>query len=227
MSALLERLFGRALVRAHRMVVVSPYWKRHFSRLVPAMPIDIIYNGFDVDAYAVTPEVRAAFRARWGFDERPLIYLGNCQRAKGVVEAYEALRHLPYHFATSGRRDVELPCPHLDLDREGYRHLLAASDVVLAVSRFLEGWNRTAHEALLAGTPVVGLPVGGLGDLLEGAGQLAVTDIGELEGAVARALATTENLAVEGRAFARRFTLDRFADSWRRLVREEAAQAAR
>lgn len=225
MSSILERFFTKALPRAHRLVVVSPYWKKQFSALVPEMPIDIIHNGFDVDAYAVSPEDCRALRDRFGLDERPLVYLGNCRRGKGVIEAYEALHHLPYQLVTSGRREVDVPCTHLDLTTGEYRQLLAAADVVLAVSIFQEGWNRTAHEALLAGTPVVGIPAGGLGDLLEGAGQLTVSGFHELPAAVAEALSRPEPLVAAGRSFARQFTLDRFHESWRRVVHEEADRA--
>ena len=221
----LESLFARALNRADRLVVVAEYWKRDLAPIAPRLPITVIPNGFDVDAYSVAADARAAFRSRHGFDPRPLIYLGNCQRAKGVVEAHEALRGAPYQLVTSGRREVPLPCPNLELDEADYRLLLASCDAAVALSRFREGWNRTAHEALLAGTPVVGGRVGGLGELLEGAGQILVEGPEGLACAVAAALERREELAARGRDFARAFTLERFAAAWTALVAEEAGAA--
>jgi glycosyltransferase involved in cell wall biosynthesis len=217
----LERLFQRALPRADRLVVVADYWRRELASLAPGLPVTVIHNGFDVAGYGASREESRAFRTAQGFDDRPLVYLGNCQRAKGVVEAHAALRRLPYQLVTSGRREVDLPCRNLELPVAAYRGLLAAADVVLAVSRFREGWNRTAHEALLSGTPVVGRRQGGLGDLLDGAGQLAVDAAEALPEAVATALRRGDELAARGRAFAETFTRDRFAEAWIRVVTEE------
>lgn len=222
MSTLLERLFARALRRADRLVVVSPFWEKWFQDRFNDLAVSVVHNGFDVDAYTFPADEMAAFRKRFGFDDRPIVYLGNCQRAKGVVEAYEALSDGPYELVTSGRRGVTLPCRHLDVSFEDYRRLLSASDVVLAVSRFLEGWNRTAHEALLAGTPVVGFPTGGLGDLLSGAGQIKVASVADLPDAVSQALDQSNELVSRGSSFAREFTLERFSRSWEHLVVQES-----
>jgi len=220
-SRRLEALFARALPRAHRLVVVAEYWKRALEPLAPRLPVTVIHNGFDVEAYGLADPERRSFRKRLGFDDRPLVYLGNRRAAKGVEDAYRALRDTPYQLVTSGEADVDLPVPNLRLSTGDYRRLLAAADVVLAVSRFLEGWNRTAHEALLAGTPVVGLPRGGLADLLAGGGQLTVETPEELPAAVARALEDRPALAGRGRTFARAFTRERFEEAWIRLVGEE------
>ncbi len=217
----LERLFRRALPRAHRLVVVAEYWKDALAPLAPGLPVTVIFNGFDVERYGVPGDESRAFRAAHGFDDRPLVYLGNCQEAKGVVEAHAALEHLPYQLVTSGRREVDLPCRNLELGAADYRRLLAAADVVLAVSRFREGWNRTAHEALLSRTPVGGRDRGGLGELLAGAGQITVDAAEDLPEAVAAALERSGELAARGRAFAEGFTTDRFAEAWVRVVTGE------
>ncbi len=220
-SARLERLFARAIPRADRLVVVAEYWRCALAPLAPEVPVTVIPNGFPVDDYGITPEERIRFRRAHGFDDRPLVYLGNCQAAKGVIEAEAALRGLGWQLVTSGRREAALPAPNLELSGDDYRRLLAAADAVLAMSRFLEGWNRTAHEALLSGTPVVGRPVGGLGELLAGAGQLAVEDPSALPAAVSEALSRREELGARGREFARGFTLERFGRAWTGLIGEE------
>ena len=45
--------------------------------------------------------------------------------------------------------------------------LLQAASVAVTMSKFNEGWCRTAHEAMLCKTPVVGSGMGGMGELLE------------------------------------------------------------
>jgi hypothetical protein len=44
---------------------------------------------------------------------------------------------------------------------------MAAAQWTLALSNYQEGWNRTAHESILVGTPVIGYANGGLSDLLQ------------------------------------------------------------
>jgi glycosyltransferase involved in cell wall biosynthesis len=225
-SDALTRLFWWGLRRAHRLVVVSRYWRDFFAERLPGIPIDIVYNGFDVDAYTVKEGEWRAFRVRHGLDGRPLIYLGNCLRSKGVEEAYEHLRDLPYQLVTSGRRDLVLPVSHLEVDRADYSRLLAAADVTVAMSRFKEGWNRTAHESLLAGKQVVGLPAGGQEELLRDGGQVLVAHASELPDAVRRALTEADALVARGQAFARQFTRERFRDSWVHVLERELPAAA-
>jgi glycosyltransferase involved in cell wall biosynthesis len=225
-SDALTLFFWRGLRRVQRLVVVSRYWRDFFVERLPGTPIDVVYNGFDVDAYRKTEAECAAFRASYGLDARPVIYLGNCLRAKGVEDAYEHLRRLPFQLVTSGRRDIELPFPHLQVDRADYAKLLAVADVTVAMSRFKEGWNRTAHESLLAGTPVVGLPAGGQEELLRDGGQILITRPEELPDAVRRALADADALVAQGQVFARRFTRERFRDSWIHVLEQELPSAA-
>ena len=45
------------------------------------------------------------------------------------------------------------------------------------MSKFLEGWNRTAHEAMLCRTPVIGSGTGGMRELLLGGQQIICEDI--------------------------------------------------
>ena len=161
------------------VIAVAECWKRE---LVNAgfKDVRVIYNSFDQSEYSFTPEVISDFKNRYGLDERPLIYLGNCQMQKGVVESYRALKGEGYQLVTSGRKQVDIPAVNLDLPFADYKVLLAASDVVLTMSKFTEGWNRTAHEASLCGTPVIGTGTGGMHELLEMAGQSETKDYSKL-----------------------------------------------
>jgi glycosyltransferase involved in cell wall biosynthesis len=157
------------------------------------------------------------FRRRFKLEEKPILYLGNCQRIKGVVEAYEQLRDMEAHLVTSGRREVDLPTLNLDLDYKDYLLLLKASSAVITLSKFKEGWNRTAHEAMLCQTPVIGSGLGGMRELLEGGGQVVCEVVGELREKV-RYVLDHQELGEAGYRFASQFTVKRFQEEWVNLI---------
>lgn len=153
-----------------KVVVVAEIWKqtlesRGFKNVIK------IYNSFDINDYQFTEKEKQDFKNRYGLIGKPIIYLGNCQLLKGVQKSYEQLKDMDAYLVTSGIKDIDIPTLHLSLSFRDYRLLLATADVVLTMSLFLEGWNRTAHEASLCGTPVVGTGAGGMKELLTIAGQ--------------------------------------------------------
>ncbi len=170
LSGLFQKLCDKALTyninRYHYIITVSSYWKNILLNLGFSNPI-VIYNSFDPSLYTFTADEINDFKNRFDLNGKPIIYLGNSQRQKGVVESYSSLKELNCYFVTSGIKDVELPVKHLDLDFRDYRILLNASNVVICMSKLIEGWNRTAHEAMLSGTPVIGSGTGGMRELLD------------------------------------------------------------
>jgi glycosyltransferase involved in cell wall biosynthesis len=150
-------------------------------------------------------------------EEKPILYLGNCQRIKGVAEAYGQLKDLDVHLVTSGRKEVDIPTLNLNLNYKDYLLLLKASSAVITMSKFKEGWNRTAHEAMLCKTPVIGAGLGGMRELLEGGGQIICEDFNRLKQDVAYVLDHPE-LGERGYAFARQFTIERFNREWLNLI---------
>ena len=155
MTRLLLGVFYHNIRRVDHVVTVSEFWKEHFAaRGHPN--VSVIYNPFDVAGFAFTEDEIADFVRRHGLAGRPIAYIGNCQRAKGVVETYERLKEMDLHLVTSGEKRADTPATNLRLDDRDYLRLLKASSVVVAMSKFREGWNRTAHEAMLCRTPVVG-----------------------------------------------------------------------
>ena len=81
---------------------------------------------------------------------------------------------------------MNFPTINLDLERKEYLKLLKAASVVVAMSKFKEGWNRTVHEAMLCKTPVVGAPQGGMKELLEGGEQIICDDFAKLKDSTSR-----------------------------------------
>lgn len=215
--------FGRVDV----LVAVSRFWKAYFERMGVA-DVRVIYNA--IEARSVSPAECDAFRRAHGLDgSRPVVYLGLGTPEKGAAAAYERLRHRDYQFVTSGPRRPGLPCLHLDLPYDDYLKLLSVATLSVNMSTLPEGWCRTAHEAMLMGTPVVGSGQGGMKELLHGGGQVVCGDLDALDAVVAGLLRDAEGLAARaaaGQAFAATFTMARFEQAWQDLVAEAWQRAA-
>src|SRR3989344_2586792 len=216
-----EKLFEHNAKRLDALVVVSAYWKNHFEKK-GFSNVRVIYNGFDLARFSPSQEEVAAFQKKYGLEGKPVVYLGNCQKAKGVVESWKALQSLNVHLVTSGKRMVRIPAKNLDLPYREYLCLLACCNVVVAMSQFKEGWNRTAHEAMLLRRPVVGSGLGGMKELLEGGEQPVCQDFSKLKDMVEYLLSHKEEgekLGNLGYEFAKTFSRERFEKEWFSLVR--------
>ncbi|MEK7509963.1 MAG: glycosyltransferase family 4 protein [Patescibacteria group bacterium] len=217
----LTKLFFRNLKKIDAIVVVSQFWKEYFGNKGYSN-IHVIYNGFDSASFEIPAQEVQEFKERYGLQGKPIIYLGNCQRPKGVVEAYHALKHLPVHLVTSGRQEVKLPVRNFQVRYREYLTLLKASCVALAMSKLKEGWCRTAHEAMLVKTPVIGSGIAGMRELLEGGRQIICEDFRDLKGKVEFLLTNPqiqEKRGEEGHLFAKEFTLEKFGNAWISLLK--------
>jgi hypothetical protein len=173
--------------RFNTVVTVAKLWH---DKLIKSgfHNVKIVYNSFDSADYQFSEDEKRGFRKKYNLDGKPIVYLGNCRIGKGVVESYEALKSLDVNFVTSGVANVSLPIPNLFLPLHEYKLLLAASDIVIAMSTFKEGWNRTVHETSLCGTHVVGSGIAGMGELLDIADQTKATSFEQLPQIVKRIL---------------------------------------
>lgn len=204
------------------IVTVSKFWFEHYRNL-GFKNLKIIYNPFDINDYQISEQEVQQFLEKYNLKKKPLIYLGNCHPSKGIKQAYEALKDLDAEFVTSGYRNMILQAIHLQLSHRDYLKLLKASDIVLTMSLFNEGWCRTAHEAMLLGRPVIGSGKGGMRELLEGGGQFICEDFKDLKKYVERILSSKdlqEELSRNGKIFASQFTNEKFNNSWLELISE-------
>ena len=217
LSKLMRPLYYRQARNCDGVVTIAVYWRRFLEQNLIKVT-DVIYWGFDTSKYEFSKEEVEAFKQKYSLQHKPVIYLGNCQPEKGVVEAYEQIKYLDAHFITSGEERVKIPARNFKLSYQEYCLLLRASDIVLTLSKFDEGWNATAHEAMLSGTPVIGSGLGGMAELLEGGSQLICYNFDSLRGLVSYALQNSTELGEKGRRFAAQFTLQRFAGAWQDLV---------
>ena len=89
------------------------------------------------------------------------------------------------------------------------------------MSKFKEGWNMTAHEAMLFQTPVVGAGLGGMKELLEGGKQIICENFNSLKKEVEYLLnhpQEREKIGRDGYDFAKNFTRERFQKDWLNLL---------
>jgi len=213
---ILERIFYHHLKKVNAIITISKYWQNHFlKRGYPN--VYLIYNGFDLNEFQFEDQEVLEFKRKFRLEDRPILYMGNCQRIKGVVEVYEHLKKLDVHLVTSGRKEVDIPTLNLNLDYHDYLLLLRSSSVVITMSKFMEGWNRTAHEAMLCKTPVIGSGLGGMKELLEGGRQIICDDFEDLEEKVHFALDHPE-IGEMGFEFANQFTTKKFNEEWLSVV---------
>ena len=218
----IERLTYWKLRRADFIVTVSEYWKNHFLQR-GFKNVYKIYNSFDLASYQITDQEVLEFKKKHKLEGKPIIYLGNCQADKGVKESYEALKDLDAFLVTSGEKFIEIPAKNLQVEYREYLKLLKASSLVIFMSKIKEGWGRTAHEALLLKTPVVGSGLGGSKELLEGAKQIVCPDFKKLKEKVEHLLKNPEarkQMGQDGYNFAKEFTAEKFAKDWVNLIKD-------
>jgi glycosyltransferase involved in cell wall biosynthesis len=219
---LYKHLFHRILKRASqiaRLVVVGEYWSSYFAKF--SFPsIDIIYNAFDLNKIRglSASMSRDAWRNRLNLrGECKAIYMGQLQKLKGATDIWRSLgASAGIRLIGSGRKDIDVPVEHFTGTYDEYLQMLGACDVALSMSRMYEGWNRTAHEAMLMGTPVVGNAIGNSGELLRGAGQIVCQNYYHLPRAVDVALANREMYRERAMkfAYAEKYSLEFFQEQW-------------
>jgi len=218
---ILKKIVFHNLKRFDVIVTVSKYWESYFKKK-EYKNVYTIYNGFDLAKFQFSSEEISEFKVKYNLLKKPIIYLGSCQRRKGVVESYRVLKNLPVHLVTSGRQEVRISAMNFNTDYRDYLKLLKASSVVLTMSKFKEGWCRTAHEAMLCRTPVIGSGLGGMRELLEGGKQIICPNFNSLKEKVSyllRHLEIGEKMGEDGYNFAKDFTKEKFKEDWLNLIK--------
>lgn len=216
----LEKIIYRSLKKADFIVTISDFWQNHFLK-GGCKNVFKIYPSFNLAEFNISQAEAEQFKKTHQLEGKPLVYIGNCQKAKGVQEAYEVLKDLDIHLITSGEPLIKIPARNLNLNRRDYLKLLKASAVAVAMSKFKEGWNMTAHEAMLLETPVVGTGFGGMKELLEGGKQIICENFNSLKEKVEYLLnrpEERERIGRDGYNFAKNFTREKFQEDWLALI---------
>ncbi|WP_219918550.1 glycosyltransferase family 4 protein [Rhodanobacter sp. PCA2] len=160
----------RVLRRADRVVAVSRFVAETARRTLLDVPIDVIYNGVDVERF--NPGNRAAA------SDKPfrLLYVGGWKSLKGVDLLAPIMRELGEDFvlhytgeAAATRDCAGMPDNMHDLgrlSRDGVITAMQRADVLLFPSRS-EGFGMVASEAMACGLPVVATRGSSLAEVIE------------------------------------------------------------
>ncbi len=219
---LTEIFFYYNLKKTDAIVIISEYWKNYFLERGYAN-VHKIYYGFNLSNFEISAKEVSEFKKKFKLEKKPIVYIGNCQKAKGAIDAWQALKDLDVHLVTSGKKRVNIPALNLDLGYRDYLRLLKSSSVVVTMSKFKEGWCITAHEAMLLKTPVIGSGLGGMKELLEGGKQIICGNPQDLREEVEYLLnhpETRKKIGQEGYNFAKNFTLKKFREEWISLIKK-------
>lgn len=218
----LEKFIYHNIKRADAIVTISDYWQKHF--LDKGFPrVYKIYNCFPVEEYKASDDQVLEFKKKFQLEGKPIVYIGNCQKEKGIVGVYEALKDLPVHLVSSGEEMVKIPARNLYLDRKNYLLLLKSASLGVFMTQFKTGWDMTACETMLFKTPVIGTSIAAMRELITSAGQTICDDFKELKGKVEYLFSHEEERKKQGERgyeFVKDFTLERLQKDWLRVVND-------
>ncbi len=152
-----------------KVVVVANYWQRFLLQHgVLTDDVFIMPNLFDTEIYA---------QAKADVKKNKQVYFGqfSTKQHPYVFEIIDQLAKNGYtcFFTTLHQHEVKVTPSYSvkSLPYSAYLQQIASSLYTVCLSDINEGWNRTAHESLLLGTPIIGNNAGGLGELLQLAHQ--------------------------------------------------------
>lgn len=246
-NAIIRRVLDRDV---HRFTVVSD----ELGRAVRANGIRVdrtIHNAIRAKASLPSPAAVAAFRARFGLDDKLVIAMGGrLHELKGVVQLFQMLavlrRELPnVRLLVMGREDVyggfapkaralgvdDLVIPTGWLDGEDLACAMSALDVMVSPSICFETFGMMSLEAMEHERPVVVTSFGGCPEVVAGGGGFVANPfhVEEFAEAIARLLRDPALRAETGRAGRARvesyFTIERLTDEFLEeyeLARERA-----
>lgn len=221
----LGRLFLNRLIsnlkRVDKVIVVSEYWKEFLSNR-GIINIEIIYNSFSMRNYNIKKNQIIEFKKKYKFPtDKPIIYLGQNSHGKGISNVLDVIDSSKYHLIVTGKTNHPSTSVHTYyFKNDEFPLFLASCDVVITMSTMMEGWNRTAHEAILAGTPVIGSGSAGMKELLIKTNQTILKEIDLLNYEIDKSLKKKSAGLNQERKFLENFDLTYFNLSWKSLVKE-------
>ena len=157
-----------------KVVVVANFWVDFLVKQgVDKETILVFPNLFNVSDYEAIEQQNVSktntiYMGQYGIKQHPLVF---------ELAALLTLQGYSCVFSTNNKNEVKQTSTYqvVQFLYTDYLLFIATCKYTVCVSCFNEGWNRTAHESLLLGTPVIGNQSGGLTQLLTEANQHQVT----------------------------------------------------
>lgn len=211
----------RQLNKQDLIVTVSKYWKEYLAKR-GCSNIEVIYNSNDPKDFLATEEEKAIFKKKYNLkNNKPIIYIGNASREKGVYDVFHSLKDFEYQLVMTGAENnaLDLPVQFMHLSRREFIVMLNCCDAVITFSKMIEGWNRIAHEAMLCKVPVIGSGVGGMKELLQGGKQLVAESANQIPSLVEYCLQNRKVLGENGHSFVKKYDSYYFSNAWRKTIK--------
>lgn len=146
------------------LVAVSPFWVKKFQQeLHPTIPVFLLpnlFNAADYRTFRKTNKQKQIYLGKWSDKIHPDVFLLADQLTQQGWSCFFSTQ------TDASKQEDTFSIRRMDAT-ETYLEALSASTASILLVKVAEGWNRTAHESILVGTPVLAYPAGGLTDLLE------------------------------------------------------------
>ncbi len=156
-------VLNRFKIQGIGIIVVSPFWLKELQQNYPHLRVFLfpnLFNPIDYETYITKTKSNYIHLGQWSW-----------KNDSAITELAKQLYMQGYTCYFSSNNPEE-QCHHefydvICEDHSAYLKRMASAQWTLALSSYKEGWNRTAHESILVGTPVIGYANGGLSDLLQ------------------------------------------------------------
>lgn len=156
-------VLNRFKIQRIGIIVVSPFWLKELKQNYPHVHVFLfpnLFNSIDYESYRTQIKSNYIHLGQWSWKNDPAITeLAKQLNMQGYICYFSS--NIPEEQCH--QEFYEIICE----DHSAYLKRMAAAQWTLALSNYQEGWNRTAHESILVGTPVIGYANGGLSDLLQ------------------------------------------------------------
>jgi hypothetical protein len=207
------------LKKMHTVVVVSEFWES-FLRDRGINNIKLIYNAFDIGKYKFSEGKKLNFKKKYHLSfSKPILYLGTNYPGKGKRKVLENIDLDKYELIVTGKTEYpDRKVKTYFFNKNEFPLFLSCCDVVLCMSTMIEGWNRIAHESILAETPVIGRNNGGMGELLAKTGQVVLDNYDDLNDKVDFCLKNSTSLIESSKLFINQLDSNYFKSSWDNLI---------
>jgi glycosyltransferase involved in cell wall biosynthesis len=160
---LLKKLSSRFNIK---FICVSKFWKSYLESLNLNV-FATIYNDIDIDIQGNSRKKFLAKKYNLDFNKQ-WIFLGANQKKKGgdqIIKGLSSALINKYQFIFTGQEDKN---PNVYwFDSQDYYYFLSNCSLVIANSKFLEGWCRVVHESIILDTPVIGSGMGGMNEIFD------------------------------------------------------------